>query len=93
MSTYVLLMAKACKNISAKTLIALKPRIFSPANLSPSTICTSGLVANVNLRFKSAKIFLATVATPLVFDIYVHRCNKNKNYANIKYLQLINLEN
>ena len=28
------------ENISAKTLMALKPRIFSPANLSPSTVCS-----------------------------------------------------
>ena len=30
---------RQCKNISVKTLIALKPQIFSPANLSPSTVC------------------------------------------------------
>ena len=38
MSTYALLMARKRENISAKTLMALKPQIFSPANLSLSTV-------------------------------------------------------
>ena len=29
---------RQCENISAKASMALKPRIFSPANLSPSTV-------------------------------------------------------
>ena len=29
---------RQCKNISAKTLMALKPQILSPANLSPSMV-------------------------------------------------------
>ena len=29
---------RQCKNISLKTSMALKPRIFNPANLSPSTV-------------------------------------------------------
>ena len=30
---------RQCKNISVKTLMALKPQIFSPANLSLSMVC------------------------------------------------------
>ena len=32
---------RQCKNISVKTSMALKMQIFSPANLSPSTVCNS----------------------------------------------------
>ena len=35
-----------CENISAKTLMALKPRIFSPANLSPSTVFMLATIAS-----------------------------------------------
>ena len=47
MSTYALLMAKATQKYFSKNSMALKPQIFSPANLSPSTV--SSPVIQVNL--------------------------------------------
>ena len=67
MSTYTLLMQlllKQFENISAKTSMALKLRICSPVNLSPSTIYNTimwyQLVAHVAL---SLPVFRACACT------------------------------
>ena len=75
-----------CENISAKTSMALKPRMFSPANLSPSTVqCNACKIQHNLLSITFPSTVLHTYHFVLLIRLWrkdsspdrTHECDKS----------------